>query len=47
LREAPWRVAFGPSIDLTDLEALPRKEATRVATQRLWHRIERLQEQLR
>src|SRR5262249_21961614 len=47
LREAPWRVAFGPPVEVADLQRLPPRLAARKATERLWHRIEQLQGQLR
>ena len=47
LRDAPWRVAYGPPVDLADLAGLRRREAGREATKRLWRRIESLREQIR
>ena len=47
LIDAPWRVAFGPLVELADLDGLPAREAAREATRRLWQRIELLQEEVR
>lgn len=42
-RLGPLRVAFGPAVSLDDLTGLDSYEAARVATERLWREIQRLE----
>ena len=42
-RLGPLRVAYGPPIDLSDLNRQPRREVARIATERLMAEIERLE----
>jgi 1-acyl-sn-glycerol-3-phosphate acyltransferase len=42
-RLGPLRVAYGPPVPLDDVSGLPRREAARVATQRLMAEIARLE----
>lgn len=46
LRLAPLRVAYGPPLDLSDLEGLATKPAAEAATERLMARIEELRSAL-
>jgi 1-acyl-sn-glycerol-3-phosphate acyltransferase len=45
-RLGPLRVAYGPPIDLSDLDARPRREVAQVATERLMEEIARLEASL-
>jgi 1-acyl-sn-glycerol-3-phosphate acyltransferase len=46
-RRGPIRVLYGKPVPVDDLAGLPRREAARIATERLMERIYELEEQLR
>jgi 1-acyl-sn-glycerol-3-phosphate acyltransferase len=45
-RLARWEIAFGPGVELADLDGIAPQRAARVATERLWAAIESLEERL-